>query len=68
MMTVINGYLGISTGRVERTVEITTNIDVDVDVDGRIVGVETFGQVPDASVLIEVLRSARIPDGLKTKN
>lgn len=64
---VIRGYLGISDLRVERTIELSVDLDVDVDSEGRIVAVETYGRLPDVAALVEVLRAARIPKHLKTK-
>lgn len=66
--SVINGYLGISDFRVERTVELGVDIDVDVDSDGRIVAVETYGRPPDLTALVTVLRAVRVPKHLKSKS
>lgn len=65
---VISGYLGIADLRVERTVELAVDIDVDVDSDGRVVAVETYGRLPDATVLVEVLRAVRVPKHFKSKS
>lgn len=65
--SVFNGYLGLSSGRIERTVEVSINVLVDVGQDGEIVGVETLGQAPDFESMLEVLRVARIPENVKTE-
>lgn len=67
LMTVVHGYLGISNAPVDRTVEIGLNIDADVDAQGRVVGIETYGRLPDVVALIEVLQATRVPKGLKSK-